>query len=179
MTKCRVAGHNLMFNARQSENFTDFPMKGPLKLLRINRCLFRNVKRFQKLIFFSVDKVSELEYAIIYRSVIDTLLIWLPGTISNRLNASSWKFSRKCHWKVPWNRFLFGNVKRFQTLIFISHSPSQFLTFHVPLPTNTIPIPRSLNDKMIYALSADLFDCGRAWFYWGYNNLLCTTHNNV
>lgn len=75
VTKCPVAGHNLMFNARQSENFTDFPMKGPFKLLRINRCLFRNVKRFQKINFFSVNKVSELEYAIIYRSVIDTLLI--------------------------------------------------------------------------------------------------------
>lgn len=68
VTKCRVAGHNLMFNARQSENFTDFPMKGPFKLLR--KC-----QAVSKINFFSVDKVSELEYAIIYRSVIDTLLI--------------------------------------------------------------------------------------------------------
>ena len=62
-------------NARQLEIFTKMPLKGSFKLLKSIRCQLRNVQRFQKLIFFSVDKFSELLYTTIvlqYHSVIDT-----------------------------------------------------------------------------------------------------------
>ena len=46
--------------ARQLEMFIRMPLKGSFKLLKSIRCLLRNVKRFQKLIVFLVDKFSEL-----------------------------------------------------------------------------------------------------------------------
>ena len=48
-------------NARQPE----MPLKGSFKLLESIRCLLRNVKRFQKLIFFLVDKLSEFVHTTI------------------------------------------------------------------------------------------------------------------
>ena len=51
--------------ARQSEIFTEFPLKGFFKLLDIIRCLFRNVKRFQNCVGFLVDEKSELGHAVL------------------------------------------------------------------------------------------------------------------
>ena len=76
-------------SARQLEIFTKMPLKGYFKLLKSIRCLLRNVKRFQNCIcFFFVDKFSRLVHTTISlgcRHWNSTLLIRLPGTVSNGL----------------------------------------------------------------------------------------------
>ena len=73
--------------------FTEFLPKGSFKLLKNIRRLFRNVKRFHKSIWpFLVDKFARLELTLISlgcrrRLRNYTLLITLPGTVSNELNA--------------------------------------------------------------------------------------------
>lgn len=79
-------------NAWQSDIFTDVPPKGCFKLLRNNKCLFRNVKRFPKIdLVFLVDKLCELEHTTISLGCQHlkrcTSLIGLPGTVSNWLNS--------------------------------------------------------------------------------------------
>ena len=102
------------------------PLKVSFKLPKSIRCLFRNVKRFQKLICFLVDTLSELVHNAISlgcRHWNSMLLIRLPGHgLSNGLSDRQSEIFAQFPPKGSFNIFkiikcLLRNVKRLQTLI--------------------------------------------------------------
>ena len=106
----------------------NFRQKVLSTFLRIPNVLLRNDKRFQKFIcFFFVDKCSELVHIIISLGCRQlgnsTLLIRLPGTVSNGLNARQLEIFTKMPLKGSFKllksiRCQLRKVQRFQKLIF-------------------------------------------------------------